>query len=663
MGAGLVAVLLVWWVMGWLAGQPPLPARPETDPFTGYVSGVADVVARLSGTAALGFMFAIVAFTPMARHQRTGERAERLRRWTGRAAQLWLWSSLILTGANATYVNGVPLAYALTPGTWWDFITTTPAGLAWLVSAVVALATVIVSYTSRAWAAYALAWIVGTLAWTFVSVTGNVTVGLHHDWATDAAIFVAVAWSVVASAAVAVVARGNDVAAPDNTATAINRARRYQRLAAIPLVVLIPSHLLIAWQQLAGYPPTGSAYGLASIGFLVVLGLLVVSWVIRRVSGEVDPARTTPGRAARSVLRDVVLVVAYVALRSAANHLPPPRFLIPQSIQVNYLGYEVNVPATMANLAGLGRPNLLWVGLFVAAAAFYLWGLLRIRAKGDTWPWLRTMFWFLGWGLMLYLAVAGLWEYSTVVFSWHMLVHMTVNMLVPVLCILGAPVSLLQAASRPRPRGQVPGPREASIAINDYRPLRRVFNPFTTWVLYVSSLFLVYLTPLFPWLMRYHWAHQLMLLYFMITGYLFFDLVIGVDRIWNLPHIGRLAFVIGVMPFHAIFAVAILSSNSLIGGDFYRSIDVSWIPDLMADQSIAGQITWIVGEVPLLIVILALAIQWFQQDTRDAKRLDRAQESGLDDSFDAYNDMLKELARRDRQAGSGASGGSSTRNP
>ena len=37
--------------------------------------------------------------------------------------------------------------------------------------------------------------------------------------------------------------------------------------------------------------------------------------------------------------------------------------------------------------------------------------------------------------LTLFLAVTGLWEYSTVTYSWHMVVHMTVNMMVPVLCV------------------------------------------------------------------------------------------------------------------------------------------------------------------------------------------------------------------------------------
>lgn len=72
-----------------------------------------------------------------------------------------------------------------------------------------------------------------------------------------------------------------------------------------------------------------------------------------------------------------------------------------------------------------------------------------------------------------------------------------------------------------------------------------------------------------------------------------------------------------------------------------------FVPDLMADQNVAGQATWLLGEIPLFIVMLALAAQWFRADSREAEQIDAATDSGEDDSFDAYNEMLAELARRD----------------
>ena len=38
-------------------------------------------------------------------------------------------------------------------------------------------------------------------------------------------------------------------------------------------------------------------------------------------------------------------------------------------------------------------------------------------------------------------------------------------------------------------------------------------------------------------------------------------------------------------------------------------------------------------------------------ERHDSRRIDKAHDSGVDDSFDAYNDMLAELAERDSRPG------------
>ncbi|MEJ1230758.1 MAG: hypothetical protein WDM88_09420 [Galbitalea sp.] len=45
-------------------------------------------------------------------------------------------------------------------------------------------------------------------------------------------------------------------------------------------------------------------------------------------------------------------------------------------------------------------------------------------------------------------------------------------------------------------------------------------------------------------------------------------------------------------------------------------------------------------------MIIALITQWAKQDARVAKRTDRHLDSGMDDSFEAYNAMLHTLASR-----------------
>ena len=645
-----VALAFVIWTAGILAAQPPLPARSQADAVTGTVSLLTDLTARLAAFATLGSLFAIVALVAPGPDHTLTEPARRLARWAGRSAQVWFVAALLMTFANSAFVNGVPMGYTFSAAAWWTFQSATPSGLAWTLAALVALATALIANLSRQVAAFAVAWLCGLLATAFVAVTGNVSVGHDHDWATDAAIAVALTMVPFASAALGVVVAGH---VDPEAAAAAGTVRRYHRFALPLLVAAVAGHAVIAWQELAGQSPLAVFFGVPTIGFFGCFALLLVNWAWRQAAGLAAPT-ADQGRATASVTRDVVILVGYAAFLAAANHVPPPRFLVPQSIQVNYLGYEVDVPATLERLVSLGRPNLLWVLLCLGSVASYVWGVIQVRRGGGRWPLSRLLAWLAGWGLTLYLAVSGLWMYSTAVYSWHMLVHMTVNMLVPILCVLGAPFSLIEAASRPRTAGERPGPRELLDALGEYRPLQRLLSPPLLWLNYVASLFLVYFTPLFPWLMKYHWAHQLMLLYFMVTGYAFFSLIVGQDRqSWKLPHLVRFALMMSIMPFHAIFAVGIIMAHSLIGADFYQTIAVAWVGDLMNDQNIAGQITWFTGEIPIFVAVIALAAQWFTEDKKDADRLDALADSE-GDPVEAYNEMLAQLAdqdhRQERQA-------------
>lgn len=625
--AGVVVAAYVFcWLVGLDLGvRPPLPARIQADGLTGLASLLADLTARLAALVSLGALAGHVAFA----------RLPRLLRVAGRAGQVWFVAALLCTVTNPAYVNGLPMGTVMPPANWWTFLLATPSALAWFASALVAMGVVAAAYATRRAGAHAIALGAGVLAQTFVAVTGNVTVGLNHDWATDAAIVGTLALTPVALGAVGAWCAGDPAA-----------VLRYHRVLPLPVLVAAAALAVVTWQQLAGQGVTTQMYGIPVLGLFGVLALLLVSWLVRRFAGEVDAAR--PARAAASVARDVALFVAWAGFAAAENHIPPPRFLEPQSIQINYLGYEVAVAPTVGRLLGLARPNLLWVVIVVAAIAAYAWGMARVRARGGAWPATRFVAWCAAWLLTLYLAVSGLWEYSTVMYSWHMVVHMTVNMLVPVFAVLGGPLTLIRAASGPDAAPTTPGGIVA--AIEENRAWQLLTSPPVAWLGYVAGLFLVYFTPLFPWLMRYHWAHQLMLLFFMMTGYFFFNLIIGHDKTsWEIPHLIKLALVISIMPFHAIFAVGILSAHSLIGADFYETLAMPWMTDLLADQNVAGQWTWILGEVPLFIVMLALAAQWFRSDASDAARLDHAADAGEDDSFDAYNDMLAELARRDAE--------------
>ena len=98
-----------------------------------------------------------------------------------------------------------------------------------------------------------------------------------------------------------------------------------------------------------------------------------------------------------------------------------------------------------------------------------------------------------------------------------------------------------------------------------------------------------------------------------------------------------------------------LSSTTLIGGEYYRTLATPWISDLLADQRVGASIGWAMGEIPILLSLIATFIQWIRSDEREARRIDRASKRAKDlgekDELDHYNDYLARLAKRDEELG------------
>ena len=380
----------------------------------------------------------------------------------------------------------------------------------------------------------------------------------------------------------------------------------------------------------------GSGYGR--------LGLLVAVALVVGVIGDL-----TAGRSRRrwAAVPGAVVAMGAIAALSAMAVQTAPRLLSTQPTVFDILlGYELPGAPTPLRLLSFWRFDaFLGVAALVLAGAYVL-GVVRLRRRGDRWPAGRTVSWLTGCAALVLATSSGVRSYGSAMFSVHMVEHMTLNMFVPVLLVLGAPVTLALRVLPSAAAGAPPGPREWIVRVVHSPFTAFLSNPITAFVLFVGSLYVVYFTPLFDTLVRYHWGHEFMAVHFLLTGYLFYWGIIGVDPgPRRLPFLGRLALLFAIMPFHAFFGLAMMSSESAVGANFYRGLALPWVPDINADQHLGGAIAWGASEVPLVIVVIALVTQWARQDRRESVRSDRHADAGYDDDMDAYNNMLRELAR------------------
>lgn len=424
-------------------------------------------------------------------------------------------------------------------------------------------------------------------------------------------------------------------------------AGRYSVVAGWAFALVAASGAANGWARVGGLAGMVTPYGavlLVKVIALVLLGL--AGWWHR----EHLLRRLTDGSAAlfwRLVAAEVVVMgVALglgVALSRSASPVPDEPFTDPTPAEL-VTGEPLPPPLEPSRLLTEVSQDVLWLGAVVAMVVVYLTWVRRLRARGDRWPLHRTVLWLLGSLLLLYVTCGGVAVYGRVLFSVHMVQHMTLSMVVPALLVFGAPVTLALRALPRRGDGSR-GPREWLLGLVESRFARFVSHPVVAAVVFVGSMIAFYFTPLFGQALQTHVGHELMMIHFVLAGYLFANGLVGVD-----PGPARVAYPLRVlllfatMAFHAFFGVALTSTDTLLEATYFSSLGLGI--DALADQHDGGAIAWGIGEVPTVGLALLVAYQWFRSDEREARRRDRRADRDGDAELDEYNRMLEQMGGR-----------------
>ncbi|MGW4233030.1 cytochrome c oxidase assembly protein [Streptomyces sp. NPDC004980] len=281
----------------------------------------------------------------------------------------------------------------------------------------------------------------------------------------------------------------------------------------------------------------------------------------------------------------------------------------------------------------------------IAALVLYGYAVLRLRRRGDSWPVNRIAFFAVGVLSIALVMCTGLNDYGMVMFSVHMVQHMVISMLSPILLLLGAPVTLALRALPVAGRGRT-GPREVLLMLLHSRYMKIITHPVFTIPLFIASLYALYFTPLFDFLMGSTLGHLAMMLHFLAVGLVFFWPIMGVDPGPHRPgYVMRMLELFAGMPFHAFFGIALMMASQPMV-ETYTNPPASLGIDALSDQSAAGGIAWAFSEIPSVLVLIALVFQWYRSEQRTAKRADRAADRDGDKELNAYNAYLASLQAR-----------------
>ncbi|MET4637406.1 cytochrome c oxidase assembly protein [Mycetocola sp. 2940] len=428
---------------------------------------------------------------------------------------------------------------------------------------------------------------------------------------------------------------------------------RYSTLALVSFLVVAMSGYASAELRIGSLERLLTPYGvlvLGKVAALIAIGLFGAvhrNWLI----GRMKTAAATIGRYFWWI---VVAELAFMGIASglaaalARTATPIPEELAAAPTAAELLTGEPLPPElTVARFFTTWDFDLIWLLVAAFGIFFYLAGVVRLHRRGDRWPVHRTVLWVTGMIVLFYLTSGGIAAYQDYLFSVHMLVHMGLAMVVPVLLVPGAPVTLAMRAIEKRNDGSR-GAREWILLAVHSKFAGVIANPVVAAGLFAGSLWVFYYSPLLRWAMTDHIGHEWMIVHFVLTGYLFVQSLIGVDPVpFRLSYPLRLLLLLATMAAHAFFGLAIMSNVGLFLADWFGAMGRTWGPPPMVDQQIGGGIAWSLGELPTIALAITVAIQWSRSDAREQKRVDRNAERTDDAELKEYNERLARMAGRE----------------
>ncbi|WP_432845948.1 cytochrome c oxidase assembly protein [Amycolatopsis sp. CA-161197] len=615
---------------------------PDPGLVTRYGITVVRVLAEAASVICVGALLLAAFLVPPQKSGTLGPEGYAAVRAAGIAAWVWFASSLLSVAFTAADGAGKPFLEVLSPQTLLDLVDAIEQPKAWLWTALIAVLLALGCRLVLTWGWTAVLFFVAVAGLVPVAVTGHSASGGSHDMATNSLLFHLIAAALWVGGLVALLALGWRRGAHLSLA-----ARRFSKLALVCWVVMAISGVINALVRINLGDLFTTDYGLLVVAKVVALLLLGVFGHQQRQRGVRD---LVDGKGGGQLLRlaavEVLIMFVTLGIASGLARTPPPADAVTQPSTTELLiGYNLDGAPTFWRLLTDWRFDLIYGTAAIVLAGLYLAGVRRLRKRGDSWPTGRIVAWLAGCLVLLIATSSGIGRYSPAMFSVHMGTHMLLSMVVPVLLVLGGPVTLALRALPAAGAGAPPGPREWLLAAVHSPVSRFLTHPIVALLLFVGSFYALYFSGLFDAALNYHWAHLAMNAHFLLAGYVFYWPVIGVDPApRKIPPVGRLGMMFAAMPFHAFFGVILMNMQAVIGQEFYTSLRLPWVGDLLTDQRLGGGIAWAAGEVPVLLVLIALLVQWARADEREAKRKDRREETTGGEELAAYNAMLKNLA-------------------
>ncbi len=247
-----------------------------------------------------------------------------------------------------------------------------------------------------------------------------------------------------------------------------------------------------------------------------------------------------------------------------------------------------------------------------ACAAAYAWGVSRVRR----WPMQRTAAFLAGLGSLLLALDSGIDAYDNRLLSVHMVQHMLLLLLAPLLLLVGRPAVLALSAAPRRGRRAIAG------ALATIRPATRPWCCLTVFYVVVVS---THLPAFYDATLPHPALHDLEHAGYLLAGLLVWWPMVDADPVprFRLAGLLRLGYLfLAMLPMAGIGAY--LNRHTAVVYAPYAAASHGLGVSALSDQAQAGAIMWVVGNsimvlIGLWAVMAALQAEERRQRIRDAR--------------------------------------------
>jgi putative copper resistance protein D len=599
----------------------------------------------LGGFATIGALLAM-AFLLLDIEGKVSTSAEKLRTFLKASVAIWfigVVGSILFTLAQ---ILDTPFSGALDLMTIRSFITQITLGQYLAFEALIALIVFVCTFQAKK--------ILSLIALLILSIVGLIAPVFQSHAASGGSHSLVIGSLVIHVVALSLWVGGILAIAMLSTSDRAIAVPRFSQLALWSAIAVVISGVVNAWTRLNFESAWNSSYAYIVIAKTVATIALVGLGYLHRKNLEGKESINWVGFAKLLTIEAIIMLVT-VALGAWLSNTSSPDRPGTQEFDpgLSIVGIETPPNPTWSRIFLSYEPDALMIGILVMMVALYVKGVIVLTKRGDKWPVGRTISFALGISVIDFATSGGLGVYAQFSFSYHMLAHMLLAMVAPIGLVLGAPMTL---ALRTLPQGRTPterGVRGSLLAALHSKIGVFYTNPVVALLIFDGSLFALYFTDLFASMMQSHLGHLVMNLHFLAAGFLFFFVVIGIDpNPRKIPYLVQIVVLFAAMSIHAFFSIALMSSTTLIDKGYFASLQTPWLTDLLADQKLGASIGWAMGEVPILMALVATFINWRREDAREAKRIDRntvrQAAMGQPDDLANYNQYLQKLAQRDK---------------